>query len=707
MATSSKPTSFFAIVLILQFTLCLSVFFNIAVARQVIGFLYLTFVPGFIILKLLKQNKLSIIENILFSAGLSIAFLMLVGLVVNEIGPLVDVRQPLEPAPLISVISCFVFAGAFLCYLKSTGNERSNEITQGILIRSLLLMVLPILSIIGAFCANATGNTSILLLALVAALVMFGIAVFSKKWITPKLYPILVFAIAITLLFHFSLISNYIQGNDINLEYYVFNLTQKSGYWDSAAYFTDPAYGTYNTMLSITVLPTIYSNVLNMEATSVLKAIFPIIFAFVPLALYLLWREKLGVTVALFSAFLLISQTTFYTEMLALARQMIAELFFVLLLVILFSKKLSSRNLRILFVVFSFSLVVSHYTIAIIFFSLISMTWLATYLAKKTSRSLTLSMVVLFFAVMFTWYIYTSASTDFEAMLWTLNWIYSGLGDFFNPASRGQGVMLGLGLEQAQSTLQLVSRIVAYITQFFIAVGFLALILQRKKKDFDFEYFILFSANIAILAMCILLPNFASTLQMTRFYHILLLFLAPLFTIGCTEFLGFASKRKRQFYGLAFTTTLLVAYFLFQTNFMYEVTGSPSWSLPLSRYRLGIRLYSNFYFVTEHQVSGATWLTQHVDSNSTIYADSSVLFSLLSYGAIHRSRLRALTNASNPSIGEFVFLGELNVRYGKVIAGGASYDMWNTTDALTSPFLSAIYSNGNCEIYQTPAVQPG
>ncbi len=699
-----KPIQFLAVILTLQFTLFFAIFFNVPIARQVIGFIYLTFIPGFIILKLLKQNKLDIIENILFSVGLSIAFLMLIGLAINEIGPLVGVRQPLEPTSLILVISCFVLLGAVLYYLKNTGNEHSNELTKRILIRALLLMALPILSIIGAFWANATGNTSILLLALIAILTVFGMTVFSRKLIAPKLYPIVVFAIAISLLFHYSLISSYINGLDIHIEYHLFTLTQKNGYWNSTAYFTDPAYGTYNTMLSITVLPTIYSNVLNMEATWVLKIIFPIIFAFVPLALYLLWREKLGVTVALFSAFLLMSQTTFYTGMLGLTRQMIAELFFVLLFMILFSKKFSPRNLKILFVVFSFSLVVSHYSIAILFFSLVSITWLFTYFTKKTSRNLTISMIVLFFAVMFAWYIYTSASTSFETILRFWNSIYGGLGNFFIPASRGQGVLQGLGMEQAQSSLQLVSRIVAYATELFIAVGFLVLILQRKKRNIDFEYFILCSANMIILAMCILLPNFALSLQMVRFYHILLFFLAPLFAIGFIAFFEFIAKNKKKFLGSVLITTLLITYFLFQTNFVYEVTGSPSWSLSLSRYRLGLRLHTDFGFVTEQEVFSAKWLSQNVNSdNSTIYADSNIFSALVSYGAIYRDRLHALTNASNPHTGEFIYLGELNVVYGKVIAE----DAWNTSDVLASKFLNGIYSNGNCEIYQTTPAQNG
>ncbi len=163
-------------------------------------------------------------------------------------------------------------------------------------------------------------------------------------------------------------------------------------------------------MLSVTILPTIYSNILNMNITWVFKIVYPLIFAFVPLALYLLWRGKFGVAVAFLSVFLFMSQTTFYTDMVGLARQMIAEVFFVLLFLILFSKSLSSKNVKILFVIFGFCLIVSHYSIALIFAFYISLMWLLEYFTKKPSRHLSLSMVVYFLVLMFSWFAFTVSS---------------------------------------------------------------------------------------------------------------------------------------------------------------------------------------------------------------------------------------------------------------------------------------------------------
>jgi uncharacterized membrane protein len=710
-AVLSKLPSFVAIVLVLQVALYLSFFFDIAVARQVVGFIYLTFIPGFVILKLLKQDNLGLVERALFSVGLSVAFVMLAGLVVNEVGLLVGIRQPLEPSLLVLVLSGFVLLGALACYFRGSQDLQPVGLTKGTVVKSFVLCLLPVLSVVGAYFANVTGNTFVLLLALLAVLALFVVTVLSKRHIDPKLYLVIVFAIAITLLFHYSLTSNYLQGWDIKVEYYLATLTQSQGFWNATASFTNLQYGRFYSMLSITILPTIYSNILNMNINWVFKIVYPLIFALVPLALYLLWREKFGVTVAFLSVFLFMSQITFYTEMPALAREMIGEIFFVLLVLVLFSKSLSPQNVRILFVIFGFCLIVSHYSLAIVFGFLILLLWLLGYFTKKPNRHLSYGMVVSFLLLMFLWFFYTISSITITSIDANLSYIVSAFSAFFLPSSRGTTVLQGLGIAAASSPLDSVSRAIAYATEFFIIIGFFVLLLQRKKKDFDFEYFITILVGMLILAMCIVLPGFANTLNMTRFYHVALFFLAPLFAIGCVELFrfaaklfGVAAKRKTEIYSLILMILLLGSYFLFQTNLIFEVAGSASSSLPLSRYRLGSMLYTNFIYVTGPQVSSAEWLSQNTNkSNLVVYADQTVLTNLVSYGGIYPSHILGLANVTSPQHGQFIYLAELNTVYGELEYNGVIY---NVSDTLASQPLGVTYNNGFCEILTATIATP-
>lgn len=114
-----KTESFLLFALLLQVTFDVTMLFDIPIANQVIGILYLTFVPGFIIVKLLKLDELDVLEIILFSAGLSVAFLMITGLLVNELLFLFGVSQPLSAVPLMIVLNSFTVVGEVLVYLRN------------------------------------------------------------------------------------------------------------------------------------------------------------------------------------------------------------------------------------------------------------------------------------------------------------------------------------------------------------------------------------------------------------------------------------------------------------------------------------------------------------------------------------------------------------------------------------------------------------
>ena len=113
-----KPRDFLVTVLFLQVLLFTTVFFDVPVARQVVAFIYFTFVPGFIILKLFKLDALDWLEKVVFSVGLSIAFLMIVGLLVNEFSLFFGVSNPLSFLPLMIVMNSIILMCVVIIYLK-------------------------------------------------------------------------------------------------------------------------------------------------------------------------------------------------------------------------------------------------------------------------------------------------------------------------------------------------------------------------------------------------------------------------------------------------------------------------------------------------------------------------------------------------------------------------------------------------------------
>ncbi|MFX0145942.1 MAG: DUF2206 domain-containing protein, partial [Candidatus Hodarchaeota archaeon] len=446
MVAKRKSRNFLVIALFLQFTTCALMLLDVPVARQVIGFVYFTTVPGFIIVKLLKLNELDRLEIVLFSAGLSIAFLMLAGLITNEFCFLIGISEPLSLAKLLIVLNTFILVGGLLAFLRGGNIKFWETKTLGSSFIVLLLTVLPILSVIGAIWVNAFGNNLILLLMIIAIALLFVVGVISKKALPPKLYPLAVLMIAISLLFHSSLISKYVvtYGSDVAIEYFVFRSVQNNAYWSPISMYPSMEYSRMNSMLSVTILPAIFSSLLNMNATQVLKILYPLIYSIMPLALYQLWQKNFGKKRAFAAAFLLMAQATFFTEMIGLTRQMVAELFFILLLLVMLNKKMKPPNKMMCFMIFGVAFVVSHYSLAVIFLFFISIACIHSALMKHERANVT--MVVFFFVVMFAWYIYTSGSAVFDSILSYGDYIYRQLDQFFTPASRGETVLLGLGM---------------------------------------------------------------------------------------------------------------------------------------------------------------------------------------------------------------------------------------------------------------------
>jgi uncharacterized membrane protein len=702
MLNTRRPLDFLIIIIFLQFAVYVTVFLNIPVARQVVGFVYFTFIPGLIVLKLLKFDKLDRVESLLLAVGFSVAFLMFGGLLLNEFGLLFGLSTPLSLMPLMIVLNSFILIGAVVVYLRGEGLEHLETKIFGLRPLTLALAILPILSIVGAMYVNVFENNFILLFTIIAIALLFVVGVASRKPSSSYFYPLAVLMIAISLLFSSSFISKYIFpfGSDIPVEYYVFKTTQNSGHWISTnPYFGDISYGRLNAMLSVTILPTVYSNTLNIDATWTFKILFPLLFSLVPLCLYQVWQNYFGKKYAFAAAFLFMAESTFYTEMLGLNRQMIAELFFVLLLLVLLKKEISPLNKAICFIIFSAALVASHYALAEIFLFFIFFAIIALFLMKRPGRNMTASMAVLFFVIMFSWYIFTSSSSVFSSFLSFGSNVYSQLGNFFNPSSRGQTVLSGLGATAAPSILNAISRAFAYITEALIVVGFLALIAKRAKVRIEREYLIMCVAAMALLGLLILVPGLANTLDITRFYHILLFFLAPLCIIGADFLIKLVSKRKEELLVSILLLMVLVPYFLFQTGLIYEVTGSVSFSVSLSGYRMNpLQLYGNFGDINAYSAFGAIWLSKNVNTENTeIYCDVPSLYTVLtSYGMTYRGFMEPVSNSTVLAPGDVLYLGYLSVFYGEVVGN----NVWNFSEM--QPVLSKtniVYSNGGSEIY--------
>jgi len=375
-----------------------AIFFGILIARIITGFLifsdiqlhyfravfscaFLILIPGLLIMLMLKIRKTGIWEYLIYTIGLSLAFLMFGGLFVNLVLPLIGIDKPLTLIPLFISFDIFLFVFWIIAY------RRNKDISFEIKLPKLNLsdkiffivpVVFPLLSILGATTLNNGGPNYLTMVMIGGIVVYFLFLVLFRKKLNQNVYPLGNLMISISLLLSFSLRSWHLTGGDISLEYYVFQLTKSLSHWSSFQ-FNDP----YNTCLSITILPTVLSNFLNISDEYIYKVIFPVIFSFSVIGLYLLMKKYMKNVPSILSIFFFIIQLPFLLWITAIARQEIALYFFMLFLLVIFNNDFELKIKEILFLIFGFSLIVSHYSTAYITLFLVSFAFVVSYFIKK------------------------------------------------------------------------------------------------------------------------------------------------------------------------------------------------------------------------------------------------------------------------------------------------------------------------------------
>jgi len=339
--------------------------FDIPGLRQLVGFVFLTFVPGILLLRILKIHNVGIIESLLYSVGLSLAFVMATGVVVNFALPPLGISNPIALAPLAATFTVFFLILCFLAYARDKDFRPADSLPEddekiakpgfsSILKPVLLAILLPLLAILGTTLVNSYHNNILLLVLIFVIAILVGLVAFNK-FIPTRVYPFMIFTMAVALLYQTTLISNYLVGSDIHLEYYLSNLVVESGYWDANIS------GAVNSCLSIVMLAPIYSLLLDMDILWLLKIVYPLFFCLAPLALFHIFRLQIKPRYAFLAAFFLISMPIFTMDMAQLARQQLSELFFVLVILLMVDRKLTLIQRTTLVLIFGFGVVVSHY----------------------------------------------------------------------------------------------------------------------------------------------------------------------------------------------------------------------------------------------------------------------------------------------------------------------------------------------------------
>ena len=709
------------IIPIMTFLADIAILLNIPILSEVIVFIFLSFIPGFVILRLFKLKEISFLDSFLFSVGLSIAFVMFMGLLVNELYLILGLSQPLSTVPLTVAISAFTLTAFFIEYRRDLPETLTLKTSlegklKNILPLPIILVLLPILSALGVFYLNVP--VILLSYAIIAALCI--LTVVSRRLVPENLFPFLILSIAIALVCQVPLTSKYIVGYDANLEYYVFRLTQINGHWGFLNANLNPLGTlTYNSMLSITVLPAVYSALMQAQGDTVFKILYPFIFCLIPLALYRICEKQFGKLIGLLSAFFFVfTSTAFYgPEILSLNRQIVGELFLVLSVFLLLSKTIPTTKGRLLLIIFGAALAVSHYSLAYIYLAIVAVVFVVSKVKPKFNGMLNTATILVLFGFTFLWYALTSA--PLTTLINTINRAFvditKGVG-----ATSGTSSMI-FGLPQVFTAATWINLLLGGIADLFLIIGVLAIIVRPKRTGISAQYSVMVIMAAIILAVAYIVPSIASILNFTRDYGIALLFLSPCFVLGgqaLLEIIGkvwkkinrpinrqVVSKSKNLEIGLLLIAIILGGYFLSQAGFVNNVTNSAihSYTIDLARAlktssdpQVEINFYSDY--IPAQDVFSAVWLLSHEGSSSMIYADYvSGGHVLTSYGLTPEDLISPITDSTIPAHDSLVYLSYLNFADNIITTYGGSFNSSEIFPNLNKSDL--VYSNGNGEIW--------
>lgn len=719
----------------------LSILLDIPVLRQVLGFAFFTIIPGLLILYILKLNKIELTEKLILSVGLSISFLMFAGLLINWIHPAIGYIRPLSTNSLLISFSVIIVILTIVAYLRNRNTSFANlsdfKLNTAEKAFFFLPALFPLLSILGMHIMNITDNNTMLmvLLFLIPAYVIFIAA--KHKQVPDSVYPPIILLTSISLVLLLGLRSSYIIGADAHVEYYLFRQTLYNGLWQILIY------SPLDACLSISILPTIYQLFLNTDSQYLYKILYPILFSLSPLIVYIISRKYIGNRYAFLASFLFMSQLMFLWATFN-PRTSLAILFFALVIMTLLSDRLRELNKKLLFIIFAFSCIVSHYSTAYIFFFILLFSWLgmqiipriisfqrrpalslnsdnplnptsqATVITLEKHQPLlrnlpTFGIVMLFFAFIFFWYSQVTG-VAFDAGVIFVSESLQSLHEFFLMEAKERGVVaaFGYGLWYKEFPRQ-IHFVFYWLMIAFIAIGVLTTSVRyyhifafsgrnrRSTSEFllqkiDPLFLILALVCSAMFAVAIAMPFVFVGYGMCRAFTQMMIVLSPFFVIGGIEVARYL-RVKRVYLVILI---VLIPFFMCQTGTMHQIFGYPQ-SMVLNSEGKGF----DMYYVHEEDGYAARWLETKANEEERIYTDYFGHIPLISQGMIWQSAIYDPSFIEDKkAIGDgYIFLRCVNVIGGKLMCRNLE---WHNLTEYKHLFIgrNKIYDNGGSEVWR-------
>jgi len=717
---------FFPYYFILLFTGCANIliYFDIPVLRQVFGFV-LVFIPGFLLVDLFGLHRLSSLKKFCLTWGLSIAFLLGIGVVSSFILLVAGFFQPLIYI-LVVLDFCIIILLGIHFYLKRELNSFDNlsslrdvikfSSTEKILL--LYLLCLLVCSILGSIMMNYSNNNSLLILYLILLFIGFSVITFFYRHFSSKMFPLFLYFAGLSIILVLPFRSSYLLGIDTHMEYYYFYQTLLNQQWlivDNSA---------LNVCLSITTLPTIFYNLLNISPIVLFKFLFPIIFSISPLVIFIIAEKYLQKPYCLIAGLFFCVQTIFFWATIN-ARTIIALLFVYLIIFVLLDDEISNKTKNLLAIIFFGSCLVSHYSTTYIAFFIFTSFAVVTLSHKdiefKNKNVINILTIFCFLLMLYFWYgqiINSGLSVGKGFYVNFSNQLDLFLSDLTTEPVRSNSANALLGKS-------IFSQSLPYQIKFFtnwegfilIGLGLLAIIfknlelshmkiqsLLKNHSKTDGLFITLSIISILLLILSISLPYISKGYGIERIYAVTFPITSILFVFGailCATCITWIVDRLKNvpnsincekisvFISLAF----LISIFACTSGLLFTVLGTP-YSLLLET--SGAEY--NSQFIHDQELTFSSWYIDYYDDNLDIFGDQYSTLRFKSDARIYlKNRFHEILNYKNNDKLNYIFIRYFGTVDNKGFENNIEFDLKEYDSILIKK--DVIYANGGSTLY--------
>jgi uncharacterized membrane protein len=659
--TTSRHINDVVFIVLFVIIMDLSILFNVPLLRPMLGFLFLMFIPGMLLMSILKLDKLSTKYKVILSIGLSIAIIMFTGCLINAVYPLFGYQSPLNAKSVLISFNIIVFLMITIAYFKKR-NLLLFQLTEFRLHKEekfhlILPVILPLLAIAGMQLLNTQNNSLIILVMFLLVPIYIIILAVKNLKITERVFSLTIFFISISFLLIFALYTNHIYGTDSHLEFYIFQQTIITGQWNP---FLN---NDLDSCLSISILPTVFQLFLKIDPEYLFKIIFILPLSMTPLIVFTLCRRYLANIYSFISAILFISQSAFFFQTNAY-RTYVAIFFFGLTALIIFNDELDLFHRKLFFIIFSASIIISHYSTAFITLFILSSVIIGTFLLnrldlfRKKKYSIPrdnlnstdfsnfeniepagrfiIQGIMFYFAFLVFWLHYINGNAFSGGVIFVRDTILNTLNSFI-LGNRSPQVYEALGgTLKGSPLLNYINYFVDWINILFMCIGVIIILVKRKY----FTYIkmenglIVFSfVTLVMLSISSFLPFVLLGYSFDRLYYQCSFVLSMSFSIG--------GQAVNKLFHIRSNLAWIIILIIVISLLLNSTKVSPQFlSKPTSPILNAPETINDPFYMYDTEAISAKWLKQNMELEGLyIYTDFSDSYKLISCGNISPSSI--------------------------------------------------------------------